>query len=258
MVNTKLFHISCFIFFVLAVSSCNRAEQQSTLTIATAANMQFAMEELVKTFSDQNGIPCDIVISSSGKHTAQIIEGAPYDIFVSADTLYPKMLESSNKSLFPTQIYAYGHLVLWSGKFMENISLESLLDPEVDHIAIANPKTAPYGKSANDALRASKLLGRIKSKLVFGENVAQTNQFILSGAADIGITAKSVVLALPVQNTGSWMEIDPLLYDLIPQGIVLLNTRPMFFNQAKMFQEFIFSDNGKEILNNFGYSVPDL
>ncbi|MBS9461668.1 molybdate ABC transporter substrate-binding protein [Flagellimonas sp. 389] len=227
------------------------------MTIATAANMRYAIEDLVKAFTKETGIQCDLVISSSGTLTAQIKEGAPYDVFISADTKYPNDIFKSGLAKNPPKIYAYGKLVLWT--MTENIvpSISILNDDSIDHIAIANPKIAPYGKAAISVLNHYKLLDKIEGKLVYGESISQTNQFILSASAELGFTSLSVVLAPELKEKGTWIELENHLYKPIAQSVVQIAHEKVNANSSKKFYDFLFSKKAKEILKNFGYSVDE-
>jgi len=225
------------------------------LTIATAANMQFAMQDLTRSFTEQTGTDCEIIVSSSGKLTAQIKEGAPYDVFVSADMKFPNELVESGFTRSKTTVYAYGKLIIWSMTDHIDPSFELLKSEEIRHVAMPNPKTAPYGRAALEALIKNKIYEEIKGKLVFGESVAQTNQFIYSKAAEIGFTAKSIVFSPNMKGKGTWKEIDSDLYAPIAQGIVLLKNRETHRQQSQDFYNFLLSGKGKEILIKFGYSI---
>jgi molybdate transport system substrate-binding protein len=250
---------NCLIFlflFVICVT-CEHRESEK-LMIATAANMQFPMKELVRVFTENTGIECETVISSSGMLTAQIREGAPFDIFVSADMKYPAELSQGGFTRSPPEIYAYGKLILWTLDRGLDPSLELLTSDLIRHIALANPKTAPYGVAAVEVLKGVGIYERVENKLVFGESISQTSQFVVSKAAEIGFTAKSVVLSPDLQDKGNWIEMDTKYYSPIAQGVVILKNRKKRINQAKKFHDFLFSSKGKEILNKFGYSVPAL
>ena len=217
--------------------------------------MQFAMEELVQSFEHETSIQCEIILSSSGKLTAQIKEGAPYDIFLSADLKFPTELYNAGLTTATPRIYAYGHLVLWS--MVEGLmpSIELLETKKVNRIAISNPKTAPYGKASMQVIVYYDLSNAIEDKLVYGESIAQTNQFITSKSAEIGITAKSVVLSPAMRDKGKWVEIDTSAYSAIPQSMVMLKNENDHIEKAERFGEFLLSDKGKEILERYGYSI---
>ncbi|MGB0525178.1 MAG: molybdate ABC transporter substrate-binding protein, partial [Flammeovirgaceae bacterium] len=198
---------------IVCVSLLACSDASSTkLTIATAANMQYAMRELTQTFTAQTGIECELVISSSGKLSAQILADAPYDVFVSADLKYPTNLFEAGKTLTPPKVYAYGKLVLWSLHDEFEPNMDALQFSSIRKIAIANPRLAPYGKAALEALQHLQLYEQVQDKLVFGESIAQTNQFIASQAVDCGITAKSVVLSPKLKSVGKWIAVDPASY----------------------------------------------
>ena len=247
-------HLICFLLSVLLLGCQEHSSKK--VTIATAANMQFAMKALTAKFHEESGIDCEVIVSSSGKLTAQIKEGAPYDIFVSADEKYPENLAKNGFTAQKPQIYAFGNLVLWSLKTDLKPTIIALSDPKIAHIALANPNTAPYGLAAIETLKNSNLYDQVENKLVFGESISQTNQFIISRAAEVGFTAKSVVLSPAMKNKGSWSEIDSSLYSPIAQAAVLLKSATNN-SEAKQFYEFLFSLKAKTILENFGYLVPE-
>jgi len=246
-----------FVFFVPLVVqffSCENNTSQKII-IATAANAQFAINELVDTFTNQTNIDCDIVVSSSGKLTAQISEGAPYDIFISADMKYPESLHTKDKTLSPPQIYAYGKLALWSRNKDSYLDFQNLKNQDIRHIAIANPKTAPYGVAALETLQKQGIYEAVKSKLVYGESISQVNQFIYFGTADVGFTAMSVVLSPRMKNEGIWTEIEAVNHAPIAQGAALIN-RKGAHPEAVRFYEFLFSPKAKKILQKYGYETP--
>ena len=245
--------IILFIYIIILLLSACTSKPSEKLSIATAANMQFAMEALTTAFSAETGILCETIISSSGKITAQVKAGAPYSVFVSADMKYPMALYKEGLTVEQPLAYAKGTIVLWTMHSDINPSLDDLTKPNVKHIAMANPKIAPYGAAAMEALQQKGLAESLATKFVFGESIAQTNQFILSQAADIGFTAKSVVLSPRINQKGQWTEIDTSLYTPIIQGIALLKNVPESIDQAQQFKEFLISPKGKEILSTFGY-----
>ena len=246
-----------FFIFCLCNSCKNKSESSdSGITIAVAANMQFAMEELLKAFTaDHKDIQTEMIVSSSGKLTAQIKQGAPYDIFVSANMKYPNEIFNSRLSQKPPKVYAYGKLVLWT--MADNItpSIEVISHDIIRHLAIANPKTAPYGVAAVQVLKEYGIFDEVEHKIVYGESIAQTNQFITSGAAEIGFTAMSVVLSHQMQGKGSWIEINESDYAPIEQGVVIIDRKNGKKAGARQFYDFLFSDKAKEILKDYGYAV---
>ena len=237
---------------ILLFFGCTQPQPQ--LRVATASNMQYAIQKLTQTFTQQTGIPCEIITGSSGKLTAQIQQGAPYDIFVAADMTYPNILFKNNFTTTAPKIYAYGELVLWSMKSKTAPTLPMLCLPEIKHIAIANPKTAPYGLASIEVLKKTDLLDSITSKLVYGESIAQASQFVFSQTATIGFTAKSVVMAPTIKNQGHWSPINQKLYTPLAQGIVLLKNDKQQSEEVQQFYNFMFSDQATAILNTFGYS----
>lgn len=211
--------------------------------------MQFAMEALSEEFTASTGIKCNVIIGSSGKLTAQILEGAPYDLFFSADLKYPKTLAAAGLAEESPKVYAHGQLILW-GPTLD--SVPPLDSKAINHIAIPNPEVAPYGKAAMEFLIKEGVLGVVEPKLVYGESVAQTNQFITTGAAIIGFTSLSVVSA-GAEDKGSYRLINPEDYMPIQQAFVVLKSRPELSENARRFVEFLDSSQGKEILTKFGY-----
>ncbi len=244
-----------FLFSILLIFSCAR-EVPSTLTIATAANMQYFMEDLTYMFMEDTGIDCFLNVSSSGKLNAQIQQGAPFDVFVSADMAYPLDLYEKGFTTAAPQVYAYGKLVMWSNRLGIIPSPSLLNSGEIKKIAIANPKIAPYGRAAEQVLVAYGLQDSLiaADKIVYGESIAQVNQFISSGAADLGFTAKSAVLSEQLAGQGSWIEVDDRLYEPIAQGVVLVKREEMH-PYAKAFYDFLFSDTGRSLLQAYGYLI---
>ncbi len=239
------------LFLLLFATGCTPSKT-SKVTIATAANMQFVMKDIAAAFTQKTGIDCDVIISSSGKLTAQIQEGAPYDVFVSADMKYPETLHKNGYTIENPKVYGYGQLVLWSALEDLQPSLELLTHQKIEHIAVANPKTAPYGEAAISVLKQANIYDQLSDKLVYGESISQTNQFIVSGAAQVGFTAKSVVLSPQMEGKGQWIAIDKNLYTPIAQGAVIIK-KDSISEATLKFYKFLFSPKSKEILENFGY-----
>ena len=228
------------------------------LTVAVAANLQYTFEELKAELQKETGINIKSVIGSSGKFTTQIENGAPFDIFLSADMDYPKNLQKEGLTYNSPKIYAYGILVLWT---MNNVDLsmgiEAVADSSVKKISIASPNTAPYGRQAVNALKYYHLYDQVNKKLVYAESIAQTNQFITSKAAQVGFTAKSVVLAANMKDQGKWIEVDQNAYEPIAQGAVILkHAQKNDIESAQKFFDFLYSDQSGEIFKKYGYVLP--
>ena len=252
--NRVFFVLASFLLLLIFIS-CNRKKTEN-LRVATSANMQFAMEELIGLFQIETGIETEMILSSSGKLTAQILHKAPYDVFVSADMKYPDTLHLLGFTTEKPEIYAYGKLVIWTLRKDLNTGFDALNAETVKHIAMANPETAPYGAAARSVLIKKGLYKSLKPKLVFGESVSQTNRFILSGVADIGFTAQSVVYS-KISNKGKWMRVPDSLYNPIAQGVVVLNIRNNNRDKALQFKKFLLSDKARKLLRQFGYQVPE-
>jgi molybdate transport system substrate-binding protein len=229
----------------------------TSLKVAVAANVRFAFDEIATAYTKKSGIKIVPIVSSSGKLTAQIQHGAPFDLFMSANMKYPKYLYKKKLAVTKPKIYAYGMLVLWSLNKNLDVSLEGLKNSKIKKIAIPNPKTAPYGVQGLIVLKKYGLKKQLFSKIVFGESISQTNQYIYSHSADIGITAKSVVKSPRMSGKGKWIELDRSDYEPIKQGIVILKHGEKHSKKASLdFYNFIFSDSGQKILKKYGYIIP--
>ncbi len=243
------------IILTLLISTGSVAQE---ITVAVAANVQFAMQDLEKIFEQKTGMHIKTIISSSGKLTAQIQNGAPFDVFLSADMKYPDTLYAAGYATTKPKVYAYGALVLWTMRDLDlSPAVRILLDAKIKKIAIANPQTAPYGAEAVKVLKFYKLLDNVTPKLVYGEGISQVNQYIYSQAAEVGFTAKSVVLSPEMRGKGKWIEIDPAAYSPIAQGVVRLKYGSDNHPQASQaFYDFLFSEAARQILQRYGYRLP--
>jgi len=242
---------------LLAFNSCSEKKKSKIVTIAAAANMQYVMGALVREFEDHTGIRCHLIIGSSGKLTAQITEGAPYDILVSADMKYPLEIYNAGLAVDLPASYGYGQLVLWTMKEGIHPSIDLLKGQSIDHIALANPLTAPYGKAAMEVLSHYGLTDSLAHKLVYGESVSQTNQFISSKSVELGFTAMAVVLSPELKEKGSWTLLDNTSYTPIQQGAVIINRDQANISEIREFYEYLFSKEAKILLKNFGYLVDE-
>jgi len=243
--------------FLLALPALS-LPAQAKLTVAVAANMQYAMQELVAEFNKTDKTTIDIVLGASGKLTQQIQHGAPFDIFISADTAFPQKLADGQFTLQPPKVYAQGLLVLWSAKpaIQPAKDLKLLLGANIKSIAIANPRTAPYGSAAESMLKKYGLYDKVSSKLVTGESISQASQFIVTQNADIGFTAKAIVISKEMQGKGKWVELNSKDYPPIEQSAALLKfARQNNEAEARKFYTFLYSAKAKVILTKFGYIV---
>jgi molybdate transport system substrate-binding protein len=234
------------------------AAGNAQITAAVAANVQFAMEDLKTAFKKETGVEVKTVYGASGKLATQIRNGAPFDLFVSADMDFPDSLRAWGYAPEKPRPYAYGKLVLWTLKDVDlEKGLAALSDTAIGKIALADPKRAPYGREALKALQRSGLAESLKPKLVYGENISQVSQYILTGNVDIGFNAKSIVLAPETQGKGHWKEVDSTLYDRIAQGAVVCKygteNNP---GLSSRFYAFLYSAPAREIFARYGYVLP--
>jgi molybdate transport system substrate-binding protein len=249
----KFIYLFSLISFVATTSFT-----QTKIIVAVAANMQYTMEALKTEFNKTDKTKIDIVLGASGNLTQQIMQGAPFDIFISADTAFPKKLSENNFTAESPKVYAQGLLVLWSAKqnFQVKADLKLLLNDDIKHVAIANPKTAPYGSAAEFILKKYNLYDKVASKLVTGESISQTSQFIVTKAADVGFTAKSIVISDEMKGKGNWIELNRNDYPPIKQAAVFLKYgQENHAAAAKKFYDFLFSAHAKTIYKKFGYIV---
>jgi molybdate transport system substrate-binding protein len=243
--------------FLLALSTVQLLAQQK-ITVAVAANMQYTMQELIAEFNKTDKTTISVVLGASGNLTQQIQNGAPFDIFISADAALPQKLADNHFTLEPPKVYAQGVLVLWSAKpaVQPAKDLKLLTGANIKSIAIANPKTAPYGHAAESILKKYGVYDKISSKLVTGESITQTSQFIATQNADLGFTAKSIVISNEMKGKGKWVELNTSDYPAIEQSAALLKyAKQNIQAEAKKFYDFLYSAKAKAIYKKFGYIV---
>jgi molybdate transport system substrate-binding protein len=225
------------------------------LKVAAAANLQSVIKVLQNDFKQKTGITIEPIVSSSGNITAQIRNGAPYDIFLSADMSFPETLFKEGFSSKKPVVYARGSLIICSN---QNIGFENwqrvLMTGRIKKIAIANPSIAPYGKAAEEALKKKGILTDIKSKIVYGESISQINTYITTGVVEVGFTTLALVKDPANKTRLFWKAIDPKIYPPIQQGMVLL-TRAKDKPEAKKFYQYILSPAAKAIFKDYGYHV---
>jgi len=228
------------------------------INIAAAADLKFAMDEIVAKFREANAKDdVDVIYGSSGKFYTQIQQGAPYDLYFSADIAFPRELAKSGFSFSEVMPYAFGRIVLWSATMEANkMSLDSLTSSKISHIAIANPKHAPYGKRAEEALRASRLWERVEPKLVYGENIAHTAQFVQTGNAQVGIIALSLALNPALANKGGYWLIPDTLHAPLEQAFIITK-RAQGSDLAKKFADYMRSSATRTIMTKYGFVLPN-
>lgn len=231
--------------------------QAEKITIAAAADLKFAMDEIVTGFkSTRPGQEIEVIYGSSGKFHTQIQQGAPYDLFFSADIAYPRELAGQDLAASAVTPYAVGRIVLWSNSLdATKMTLASLTEPRISKIAIANPKHAPYGKRAEEALRAAGMWDRVQEKLVVGENIANTAQFVQSGNAQVGIIALSLALNPELASTGGYFLIPDNLHTPLEQGYIITKlggAKPL----AHQFAEYLGVEPARRVLRNYGFVLP--
>ena len=241
-------------FLILLLSAPGFAQ----ITAAVAANVQYAMEEIKTEFRKSTGIEVKTIYGASGKLTTQIKSGAPFDLFISADMDFPDSLHRWGYASEKPRPYAYGKLVLWTLRDLDlDKGIAVLMDSGVSKVALADPKRAPYGKEAVKALQRSGLYDKVLPKVVYGENISQVSQYILTGNVEIGFNAKSVVLADEVRGKGKWKEVDSTLYDRIAQGAVVCKYgRDNNPGLSSRFFAFLYSEAARNIFSRYGYILP--
>lgn len=240
---------------MLAVTTVRGQE----VRVAAAADLKFAMGKLAEQFERETGTKVDVTYGSSGNFFSQIQNGAPFDLFFSADMEYAKKLEAAGFAR-PGTLYTYalGRIVIWMPPGIKvdvtNQRWNALLDASVQKIAIANPEHAPYGRAAVAALQQAGIYEQVKSKLVYGENISQAAQFVQSGNAQAGIIARSLALSSGMSDGKVW-EIPAEMHPVIEQAVILLSGTK---NEkvAQMFLDFVKSAAGRGILLKYGFAVP--
>jgi len=243
------------LLFLLLTLTVTSAWAQS-LTIVAAASLRFAMEDVTKEFEQRySDSKIDIVFSSSGKAYAQITNGAPYEIFFSADMNYPERLHSEGYTLDSVQQYAIGRLVIWQrqgGPVDLNKGIAGIDNPAIQRLAIANPELAPYGAAAKEAVIKQDLWEKLAPRLVMGENISQTAHFAASGAAQAGLVAYALALSEDMLRMGEFVLVDKSMHSPMPLGFVILQKakgNPL----AQDFGSFVLSPAGKKILSKYGF-----
>lgn len=236
------------------LEGCNVQSQK--VSIAAASDLKFALDSVISVYIKQypnNKI--QVTYGSSGKFFEQIQYDAPFDLYFSADVIYPKKLKEQGLTISEVKTYGIGRIVIWSKKIDPNIEkMNSLLNPKLNKIAIANPEHAPYGEKAKESIIYYKIYEKVKNKFVFGENISQTAQFVQLAAADIGIVALSLALSPNMQKDGGKYYVIPeVSHKPLEQGYVILKHAKNNPNALK-FYNFVASPTAVRILTHFGFT----
>jgi len=247
--------------FLGAPPGGNARAQNDALTIAAASDLSFALQEASDNFEKQTGHRVRLSLGSSGSFYSQIQNGAPFDIFFSADIEYPKKLEEAGLaepgSLYP---YATGRIVLWvpagSALDIARLGMKALLDPAVEKISIANPRHAPYGRAAVTALEKAGIYEKISGKLVLGENISQAAQFVASGNAQAGIIALSLAVSPAMRDNGRYFVIPTTDYPPIDQAAVILKSSSKK-EIAAAFLAYLRGPEGAALMKRYGFTLPE-
>jgi len=237
-----------------------RAQQKAPLRVAAAADLQFALTNIAQQYEHQSGHKVEITYGSSGNFFAQIQNGAPFDVFFSADIEYPARLQQTSLTEPNSLVrYGVGRIVVWmpAGSKIDLAGLKwnALLDSAVQKVAIANPEHAPYGRAAVEALKHAGIYEKVQSKLVYGENVSQAAQFVQSGNAQAGIMALSLAVS-PAMKSGQRWGVPADEYAPIEQAAVILKSA-RDKGSARAFLTFVSSDAGQRTLANYGFAIPN-
>jgi molybdate transport system substrate-binding protein len=252
---SRLLRLAVVVLFCLLAVSISASQE---LRVAAAADLQFAMKDLATDYQAKTKQPVSVTYGSSGNFFTQIQNGAPFDLFFSADISYPqKLIDSKLADPQTLYTYAFGRLALWALP-EEHLNLAAkglsvLLDPQVQKIAIANPEHAPYGKAAVAALQKAGLYDQVKAKFVFGESISQAAQFAQSGNAQVGIIALSLAISPAMQQGDRWL-VPADLHPPLEQAAVLISASKNK-DAAASFLDFVKSPQGKEILAKYGFTM---
>jgi molybdate transport system substrate-binding protein len=227
---------------------------------AAAADLKFALDDLTNRFHGKHPArKIHVTYASSGDFFAQLQSGAPFDLFFSADMAYPRKLAEAGLGADDVFLYAIGRIVVWVPKQspldVDKLGIKALLEPSVRKVAVANPEHAPYGRAAVSAMKELNVYDRVASRLVYGENIAQTAQFVQSGAADVGILALSLAVVPRMREVGRFWRVPLDAYPRIEQGGIILKSAKNL-KTARAFRDFVLGGHGREVLERYGFSLP--
>jgi molybdate transport system substrate-binding protein len=226
--------------------------------IAVAANAQGLIKKLQTDFKKRTGLQTETIIGSSGKLTTQIKNGAPFDVFLSADTNFPEQLYTAGFGIKKPVVYALGSLIIFGDNKLDLNKWQNLLNTDlITKIAIANPKTAPYGRAAEEALTYYKLKEKVSVKLIYGESISQVNTYLQTGAVAIGFTTEAFVYEISNKSRFKWIRIDQKSYGPIAQGAILLtHAKGGRLAEATRFFDYLTSAAARKIISSNGYHLP--
>ena len=245
--------------WVLAFLFLSILSSAQEITVAAAADLQFAFQDIAARFEKQTNHPVKLTFGSSGNFFSQIQNGAPFDVYFSADIDYPKRLEAAGLTE-PGTLYEYatGKIVLWApsgSKVDVSKGLQVLLDSNVSKVAIANPEHAPYGRAAVAAMKHENVYNKVSGKLVLGENISQTASLVVSGGADVGIIALSLAVAPTMKPKGQYAEIPTDAYPAIEQAAVIVKSSPKK-DIARQFMDYLKTPEIQAVLRDYGFTLP--
>jgi molybdate transport system substrate-binding protein len=240
---------------VICICECCAAQ---SIAVAAAADLQFAMQDVAAQFQKETGMEVKLIYGSSGNFFEQLQNGAPFDLFFSANLDYPKQLQTAGLTE-PGSYYEYakGKIVVWVSKDSPldiSSGLQSLLTPSIKKIALANPQHAPYGQAAVAAMQKEGVYDKVKDKFVLGENISQAASFVVSGSADVGIVALSLALSTNLKDKGRYVEIPLGDYRPIEQACVILRSSK-HKQAANQFLAFIKTARVSDTLKRYGFDV---
>jgi len=245
---------------VTSVSWAQAAKSDAELTVAAAADLSSVLKDIADAFETKTGVHARLSFGASGALTQQIENGAPFDLFFSADMDFPRQLIRDGQADGPSPYqYAVGKLVLWvpadSPLDVEHKGLTVLLDPSVKKISIANPQHAPYGRAAVEAVKHAGLYERLSDKFVMGENISQAAQFVESGNAQVGFVALAHAIAPAMQGKGKYWEVPADYYPPLAQGVVVISRSPRK-KEAEQFLEYIKTQSVRDLFQKYGFTLP--
>src|SRR5438477_589483 len=252
---------SKFLTSIWALTMALAMPSAAQVTVAAAADLNAALTELAASYEKSGGGAVRLSFGSSGNLFHQIQNGAPFDVFFSADLDYPnRLIEAGLAEKSSFYRYAVGQLVLWvpasSPLDVEHRGMDSLLDPSVKKISLANPEHAPYGRAAVAALRHFGVYEKVSDRFVLGENVSQAAQFVESGNAQVGFVALSHALAPGMKEKGRYWIIPPDSYPSLQQAVVILSHSSKK-SDAAAFVDYLKRPQSTEVLRRYGFSVPE-